>query len=260
VHLYDLINISLTPNRYHLAVQNYPQPSEQIRTGKKTGIWLALAVALGLHAVILLLPLNRQVPNSEYVQVPIELQLTAFSPPEPVQIAELPAPVAQPLPAPEPKPELMPEHLESVVDTQPETEQPLLTPIPLLRDFELDLKNLSEQEKSQLTNTILSRQFISEESAADQLFGRLLEQHSSELQREFHYPVREDMISMLNQPMPDLPFAYTPGLINFAYDPGVKGDLQRFWDVITPEFGWRTDNGTEFKCIWVLIIAGCGWK
>ena len=65
---------------------------------------------------------------------------------------------------------------------------------------------------------------------------------------------------MLDQPMPDLPFAYTRGLVKFAYDPGLKGDLQRFWDVITPEFGWRTKNGTEFRCIWVLIIGGCGWK
>jgi len=65
---------------------------------------------------------------------------------------------------------------------------------------------------------------------------------------------------MLEQPLPDMPFAYTPGLVNFDYDPGVKGDLQRFWDVITPEFGWRTNNGTEFKCVWVLVIAACGWK
>jgi hypothetical protein len=68
------------------------------------------------------------------------------------------------------------------------------------------------------------------------------------------------MIAMLDQPMQKVPFAYTPGLVKFAYAPGVKGDLQRFWDVITPEFGWRTKNGTEFRCVWVLIIGGCGWK
>ena len=65
---------------------------------------------------------------------------------------------------------------------------------------------------------------------------------------------------MLDQPLPDLPFAYTHGLVNFAYEPGVKGDLQRFWDVITPEFGWRTKYGTEVKCILILVVAGCAWK
>jgi hypothetical protein len=83
---------------------------------------------------------------------------------------------------------------------------------------------------------------------------------SSWIKKEFHYPVRQNMMTMLDQPVPDLPFAYTPDLIYFAYDPGVKGDLQRMWDAITPEFGWRTDNGTEFKCKWILIIAACGWK
>jgi len=68
------------------------------------------------------------------------------------------------------------------------------------------------------------------------------------------------MIDMLDQPMPDVPFAYTPGLIYFAYDPGLKGDIQRFWDVITPEFGWRTKYGTEVRCKLILVIVGCGWK
>jgi len=111
-----------------------------------------------------------------------------------------------------------------------------------------------------MTNTILARQFITEESVTDQIFGKQSQQKHTELIKEFHYPVRPDMLVMLKRPMQELPFAYTPGLINFAYEPGVKGDLQRFWDVITPEFGWITDNGTEFKCKWLLVIAGCGWK
>jgi hypothetical protein len=65
---------------------------------------------------------------------------------------------------------------------------------------------------------------------------------------------------MLDQPLPDVPFAYTPDLVYFAYEPGVKGDLQRFWDIITPEFGWRTKYGTEVKCGLLLVIIACGWK
>ena len=119
---------------------------------------------------------------------------------------------------------------------------------------------MDELERRELTNSILTRQFITEESVTDKLFGKQVLQQPSEFQKEFHYPVRRSMITMLDQPMQELPFAFTPGLIHFAYDPGVKGDLQRFWNVITPEFGWRTKYGTEVRCTWMLVIVGCGWK
>ena len=119
---------------------------------------------------------------------------------------------------------------------------------------------MSEPEKRLLTSTILARQFITEESATDQLFGKPLQQPGTELYKEFHYPLRPDLLTMLDKPIPDVPFDYTPGLVYFAYDPGVKGDLQRFWDVITPEFGWRTKYGTEVRCVLVLVLVGCGWK
>ena len=93
-----------------------------------------------------------------------------------------------------------------------------------------------------------------------QLFVQRVELHDSDPHTTFQFPEQENMITMLNQPMPELPFAYKAGLVNFAYDPGIKGDLQRFWDVITPEFGWRTKHGTEVRCIWILVIGGCGWK
>jgi len=238
-------------------MQNCAPARVQIRTGKKTGIWPALTVALGLHAIILFLPITRQTPAVDDVRAPIELQLTTFHPQSPAtEEPDIPAPI----PVPEPITEQAPEPPESIAEAQPDAEPPLLIPDPHVRDLAHDLETMSEQQKSQLTNAILTRQFISEESAADRLFGKPLEQHASELQKEFHYPVRQDMIAMLDQPMPNIPFAYTPGLINFAYDPGVKGNLQRFWDVITPEFGWITNNGTEFKCVWVLVIAACGWK
>ena len=146
-------------------------------------------------------------------------------------------------------------------EVQPDVTDPApTTPVQFARQSKRDLDNMSDLEKVQLMDTILARQYISEESAADQLFGKLPVQDSTEIRKEFHYPTGPNMIAMLDQPMPDVPFAYTAGLINFAYDPGVKGDLQRFWDVITPEFGWRTKYGTEVKCIMILVIIGCGWK
>ena len=237
-------------------MQNCRQVHVQTRTGKKTGIWLALAVALGLHAIILLLPITREIPLVEYDGAQLELQLTSFTPP-PVPLAPLQPPeTISPVSAPEP----LAEPAKAIAEAQAEVKTQIVATSPQARDLEHDPEKMSERAKKRLTNSILSRQFIPEESEADKLFGKPLEQHSSEPLKEFHYPAKPNMISMLDQPMPEAPFAYTPGLVKFAYAPGVQGDLQRFWDVITPEFGWRTKNGTEFRCVWVLIIGGCGWK
>ena len=235
----------------------------RLRTGKKTGIWLALACALGLHAIILILPIARQLPVSEKHRVPIELQLTTFSQPAAVPLAALPEPEIL---TPEPAPEIPAEPPEVVLEKPPEAEvEPVADEVPpaaslVARKWQHDLDSMSEPEKKQLTSTILARQFLTEESAADQLFGKPLSKPGTELYKGFHYPLRPDLITMLDKPIPDVPFDYTPGLVYFAYDPGVKGDLQRFWDVITPEFGWRTRYGTEVRCVLVLVLVGCGWK
>lgn len=239
-------------------MQQHRQASVQTWTGEKTSIWLALAAALGIHAIILFLPITGQTPVTQNSRAQIELQLTTFNTqasaaqePKTVLLETVPEPIAE---------QQSERIVEAISEPDSEPAKPTLTSLPIPMGLEHDLDKMSKSEKSRLTNTILSRQFISEESAADQLFGKQLEQNSTESQKKFHYPLRQDMMTMLDKPMPELPFAYTPGLIHFAYDPGVKGDLQRFWDVITPEFGWRTKNGTEFKCIWVLIIGACGWK
>jgi len=225
-------------------------------TKKRASIWMALAVALALHAVILLLPVTKYIPVSDEDIKQIEVQLVTFSQPVPEQEPEMVTPAPVPEPIPEPAARLS----KSITEAQAEDDPPVLAPSSLPGDLVYDSDKLGEQDKGRLADFILSRQFITEESAADKLFGKPPEQQHTQPQREFHYPARQDMIAMLDQPMGELPFAYTPGLVHFAYDPGVKGELQRFWDVITPEFGWRTNNGTEFKCIWVLVIAACGWK
>jgi hypothetical protein len=238
------------------------------RTGKKTGIWLATLFAIGLHAVFLLLPIARQMPPLENIRNSIELQLTTLSPPPspaPVQQHEFLPPEKEPEPAKQPLADAVSEPLRAEppkqTEFQPDVTDPAPTaPVQFARQNKRDLDNMSDLEKVQLMDTILARQYINEESAVDQLFGKLPVQDSTEIRKEFHYPTRPNMIAMLDQPMADVPFAYTPGLINFAYDPGVKGDFQRFWDDITPEFGWRTKYGTEVKCIIVLVIIGCGWK
>lgn len=239
------------------------QKSARDGTGEKAGIWLALAIAIGLHVIVLMLPIARHKPAGEMHGPSIELQLTTVYPQTPAPPTDQPEPV---LPPPEPATETAAElpHVAPEEPTgpmaDPATDEPPATERLVERETQRDLDSMSDPEKSQLTSTILARQFFTEESAADQLFGKPLQQPATELFKGFHYPLRPDLISMLDQPVPDLPFAYTPGLVYFAYEPGVKGDLQRFWDVITPEFGWRTKYGTEVRCVLVLVLVGCGWK
>jgi hypothetical protein len=232
----------------------------QFRTGQSTGIWLATLLALGLHAVFLLLPIARQMPSVENSRNFIELQLTTLTEAEPGSLLPEPPqdPLDQPVTQATPEPPLSTPPEQTEIRAQ-EIEPVPLTPLQAARKNKPDLDEMNEPEKARLTDTILARQYISEESAVDQLFGKPVVDNN-EFREEFHLPTRPSLITMLDQPMPEVPFAYTPGLVYFAYDPGVKGELQRFWDVITPEFGWRTRYGTEVKCIMILVIIGCGWK
>ena len=232
----------------------------QSYTAGKPAIWLAITVAVSLHLLLLLLPLASKNPNTQSGARQIDLQLVTYKPEQSVaQAPALTQPPAMEIAPPVSEPESESTSLATALEpaASPQVEQPA----PIKRD----LQSMTAAEKSILTHTILSSQFITEESSADQLFGKQLESPDDEISANsramgFRIPQRSNLISMLNQPMPALPFEYSPGLVHFAYDPGVRGDLQRFWDVITPEFGWRTNNGTEFKCAWILVIAACGWN
>lgn len=196
---------------------------------------------MALHALLLMLPVHRPAPPGELS--PIELELTTLLP-EPATKPEPPAAPAPPI-APPPVP------AESLATVTP--------PEPLPTPAEPEPRQPPARQPSANTDVILSRQYISEEPVIDRLFGRPPEAPAAP-QVDFRIPQRTDMLTMLNRPMQDLPFEYTPGLVHFAYAPGVRGDLQRFWDVITPEFGWRTNNGTEVRCKLLLVVIGCGWK
>jgi hypothetical protein len=258
------INACLTANRYHLPMLERRPENMRSRTGKKTAIRLSIFLALGLHAVFLYLPLHLKTQQAETNEVLIEMQLTKRVPvptaPEPLVQAEE---ISPPEPDPEPIPEKIAEPIKQVAELPVETQEPEQSLNTTSSTIPYARKNFVEMDATQrqhVANSILSRQFIKEESLTEQLFGKPSVVTTTDHAAEFHQPARASMITMLNQPMPDLPFAYQENLIYFAYDPGVKGDLQRFWDVITPEFGWRTKYGTEVKCIWVLVIAACGWK
>lgn len=218
------------------------------------GIWPALLIAMGLHGLMLFLPFSKQNMETSPVAVQIELQLTKFEPPAVAGDIVITEP--DPPPTPTPMPEDKPVPLVKTPLPAPAPTSPVKPLAPINRDLE----HMNTAERTRLTHSILSSQFITEESAADLLFGDPIARYGIETRKEFQYPEQANMITMLDQPMQELPFEYTAGLIRFAYDPGVKGDLQRLWDIITPEFGWITDYGTQVKCKLILIIAGCAWK
>lgn len=225
-----------------------------------------MAMALVLHGMFLLLPAAGEKQPAQARQRPIEIELGKTETQAPISVAQEaepetnpPEPVSEPAPATPPPPAQNPPETFTA-SPPPRTPEPEATVETRFPAYERDFNMLSDMEKKLLTSTILARQYITEESAADRLFGKVLVQDSDDFQKDFHYPLRKDLVEMLNQPLPDLPFEYTSGLVYFAYDPGLKGDLQRFWDIVTPEFGWRTKYGTEVKCALILIIPGCVWK
>lgn len=110
-----------------------------------------------------------------------------------------------------------------------------------------------------LARTILASQFIPPEPQASLFFDPPIGRPDPNAFEAFHFPERMSMYEMLDKPLPELPFAFEPGLIQFSYEPGFRGEMQRFWDVITPEFGFKTKNGTKVECVLLLVIVGCGW-
>jgi hypothetical protein len=235
------------------------------RTGNRTAIWLSLALALCLHAVVFLLPALPDPPQPRVSEARIELQFSdarkaQVVPQQPAPDTPTPATEPEPLPLPEIPPQApAPEQLAEVAPAEPRA--------PAARAFEpaapnvrKPLEEMNDNERRRLADSLLGQQFIRQESVTEKVFGKPLASQDPVPAADFRLPERPSMIAMLDKPVPDLPFAYQEGLIHFAYDPGVKGDLQRFWDVITPEFGFRTKYGTEVRCIWILVIGGCAWK
>ncbi len=243
------------------------------RTGGKTAIWVSFLLAVSLHAVFFLLPLLPETPKPGVSEVRIDLQFSKVSP-APTESIEPLAVTVPKMPAPQPEATL---ETEPVPENEADENEPdrQVAEIPKEQDIanpareniapaspggRTALEQLDDLEKELLTRALLTRQFIKEESMTEQLFGRPLVTNEADPVANFQVPVRTSMITLLDKPMPDLPFAYQEGLVHFAYDPGVRGDLQRFWDVITPEIAFRTRYGTEVRCIWILILGGCAWK
>ncbi len=226
---------------------------------QKSAWWPALAGALVFHLLVLLLPWSGQGPVSKPGMTGIDVELTTLSPAEPLPQTEVTEAFLPPTDSQSESP-AVDKTLQSITATGVEPTAPVTPSAEQIKVLSTTRENEDEPVDRQRMNAILARQFISEGPVAGRLFGRAIESENDAAPVDFQLPQRASLIEQLRRPLPDLPFAYTPGLVHFAYAPGIKGDLQRFWDVITPEFGWKTNNGTEVKCILILVIAGCAWK
>jgi len=210
-----------------------------------------------LHALVLSLPLSHLDPPVPHDANYVEIEFSAFlhnslETPEP-------GPDAVPSTDIQPRPEVLPKLAEEITthptNITPSVQGPISPSV-----VEEQPATITQPMIRAQTDIILSQQFITEGTVIDRIFNKPLNWQHAKTRSEFRFPARPGLLTMLDRPMQDLPFEYTPGLVHFAYAPGVRGDLQRFWDVITPEFGWRTNSGTEVRCILLLVIVGCGWK
>lgn len=227
-----------------------------------SSIWLALAIALLVHIILLLVAANWRFkqPLSQSSRIEIRVEYEDIPPfVEPRSEA-----VAAPHGVIKPVPQSIEQTSQEMPPAKP-AEQPSMAPLPMPAQTSAQSTPANDQPgnlkttQQQQSRTILSSQFITEPSVTDKIFGPGMPATKHSETRGFHFPPQPNMVAMLDKPIPDLPFQFTEGLVHFAYEPGAKGDLQRFWDKITPEFGWRTNYGTEVKCAWVLVIAACGW-
>jgi hypothetical protein len=165
---------------------------------------------------------------------------------------ERPSPSTAPAPSPNPDP--APAPIQAEIPSEPAT-----TATPGMVVSRPDPEVPQPVNDALLSRSILASQFLPERKVSEPAIFTLSGRPSTTLQADFQYPVRKNMYDLMVPTLPDLPFAYTPGFVKFSYEPGFLGEIQRSWDAITPEYEFRTKNGTLVKCKLILIIAGCVW-
>ena len=103
---------------------------------------------------------------------------------------------------------------------------------------------------------MLSSQFDYEKFGQKALFGSVKQTEDSP---DFYVRQRTSLEMALNQPSLQLPFEDARIYLVDSYDAGFMGGLDKFWDTVSVPFGFTTKNNTRVQCVWVLVIAGCGW-
>jgi hypothetical protein len=227
-------------------------PTRQSKDSSRAFRW-ALAGALALHALFLFSPWFNMDRGLESARESIHVQL--LTPPLIVD-AEEPESLAASVPevAPAKPPEMPPEE-------PPEKPAPAVAAEPPVTDLVPPSGPISQTENvnhtASLQARVLASPYLEEESPAADLFSMRIE--SNEAESAFHFRDRVSLDSALNPVPAQLPFANGPRFEVASYTPGAIGDVQRFFDAVTLKKEWVTKNGTRVACVWVLILAGCGW-
>lgn len=69
---------------------------------------------------------------------------------------------------------------------------------------------------------------------------------------------RQDLLAMLDKPLPNLPFA-DPDTPFVFYSTGFQGEVEKFFDKITKRTSHTTKWGTKIECAYTLIFVVCGY-
>jgi hypothetical protein len=201
------------------------------RDNRSMGLFFGLAVAL--HAALIMVPLSKQMIATVEEQIAVEIRL--------IQPAEAPPERPPPQPAPERrKPEIT--ALEEL-PSPPEMKSP-------------PLEETDQQPPPPSSKRMLSSQFDYERSVRQPIFGPSDQQVDAP---DFFYRKAPSLDAVLNRPALQLPFEDTRTYLVDYYEDGFMGGMGKFWDNVSVPFGFTTKNNTRVQCVWVLVIAGCGW-
>ncbi len=191
--------------------------------------------ALLVHLLLAWWLMQLPVPRPEFRSIPVTLV---------PDIAVEDAPVI-PKPAPTPRPVEAEPQPPAAPDASPSKPAP---PVPDVRERPMELPGPSATD-------LLSRMSRYRLDGESQL---VLPPPQPRI-RLLGEPPPGDLLAELAPQLPELPFADTEMDVEF-YPMGVRGDVHRMVDAVTPEFGFKTKSGIEVRCRFLLVMLSCGWR
>ncbi len=195
---------------------------------------MLFAAVTSLHLLLLLIPVVRQQAVEPLPSPFVSVRLSQPATEEPA-----PEPLPEPEP-PEPPPLEAVEPVELAELPAPEPEPP--EPEPAVKPQISAYRILSDLREKQNSDPLTS-----------------FDTGVQEDRRDYYVRYQPSVEDVLNEPSLQLPFRDTRIYLVNSYDPGLMGDVQRFFDDVTVPFGFTTKNNTRVQCAWILVIAGCSW-
>lgn len=197
------------------------------------GAGLFFALAIAVHVVLIMVPLTKEIGVIVEEQRSVKVRLVS-----PAKVIKEIPPIKQ-----------SPDWREPEVPALEELPaRPVMVPPPV--------QEVVQQAPARSSKRVLSSQFDYERSIQQPLFGPA-EQKADE--PDFYFRQRPTLETVLNQPSLQLPFEDTRIYLVDHYEEGITGKMEKFWDTVSVPFGFTTRNNTRVQCVWVLVIAGCGW-